>query len=53
MHLFTQLRKLGTTVVVSTHSEDLVERYPHPILRLAEGRLKGPFPAPAAMAAAD
>jgi cell division transport system ATP-binding protein len=53
MHLFTQLRKLGTTVVVSTHSEDLVERYPHPILRVAEGRLKGPFPAPAAMAAAD
>ena len=53
MHLFTQLRKLGTTVVVSTHSDDLVERYPHPILRLAEGRLKGPFPAPAAKAAAD
>jgi cell division transport system ATP-binding protein len=53
MHLFAQLRKLGTTVVVATHSEDLVERYPHPILRLAEGRLKGPFPAPAAMAAAD
>jgi cell division transport system ATP-binding protein len=53
MHLFSQLRKLGTTVVVSTHSEDLVERYPHPILRLAAGRLKGPFPALAAMAAAD
>lgn len=53
MHLFTQLRKLGTTVVVSTHSEDLVERYPHPILRLDRGRLKRPVPAPAAMAAAD
>lgn len=53
MRLFAQLCKLGTTVVVATHSEDLVERYPHPILRLAEGRLKGPFPAPAAMAAAD
>jgi cell division transport system ATP-binding protein len=53
MHLFGQLRKLGTTVVVATHSEDLVERYPHPILRLAEGRLKRPVPAPAAMAAAD
>jgi cell division transport system ATP-binding protein len=53
MHLFSQLRKLGTTVVLSTHSEDLVERYPHPVLRVNEGRLKGPLPPPAAMAAAD
>jgi cell division transport system ATP-binding protein len=53
MHLFNQLRKLGTTVVLATQSEDLVERYPHPILRLAGGRLKLPVPAPAAMAAAE
>ncbi len=53
LHLFTQLRKLGTTIVLSTHSDDLVERYPHPVLRLAEGRLRGPLPPPAAMAAAD
>jgi cell division transport system ATP-binding protein len=53
MHLFTQLRKLGTTVVVSTHSEDLVERYPHPVLRIADGRLRGPLPPLAALAAAD
>ena len=53
MHLFTQLRKLGTTIVLSTHSEDLVERYPHPVLRMAEGRLRGPLPTPAAMAAAE
>ena len=53
MHLFNQLRKLGTTVVLSTHSEDLVDRYPHPVLRIVEGRLRGPLPAPAAMAAAD
>jgi cell division transport system ATP-binding protein len=53
MHLFSQLRKLGTTVVVATQNEDLVERYSHPILRLARGRLKMPVPAPAAMAAAD
>jgi cell division transport system ATP-binding protein len=53
MHLFTQLRKLGTTVVLSTHSEDLVERYPHPVLRIADGHLRGPLPALAAMAAAD
>jgi cell division transport system ATP-binding protein len=53
MRLFAQLCKLGTTVVVATHSEDLVERYPHPILRLAGGRLMRPVPAPAAMAAAE
>jgi cell division transport system ATP-binding protein len=53
MHLFTQLRKLGTTVVLSTHSEDLVERYPHPVLQLADGRLRGPAQAPATLAAAD
>jgi cell division transport system ATP-binding protein len=53
MHLFTQLCKLGTTVILSTHSEDLVERYPHPILHLAAGRLRGPAQAPSALAAAD
>jgi cell division transport system ATP-binding protein len=53
MHLFTQLCKLGTTVVLSTHSEDLVERYPHSILRLVEGRLRGPTQAPSILAAAD
>jgi cell division transport system ATP-binding protein len=53
MHLFTQLCKLGTTVVLSTHSEDLIERYPHPMLHLADGRLRGPVQAPSALAAAD
>ena len=48
MHMFTQLRKLGTTVVLATHSEDLVGQYPHQVLRIAEGRLKGPLPPPAA-----
>lgn len=48
MHLFTQLRKLGTTVVLATHSDDLVERYRHPVLRLADGYLRGPLPALAA-----
>ena len=53
MHLFSQLCKLGTTVVLSTHSEDLVERYPHPILRLADGRLQGPVLPSSTLAAAD
>ena len=53
MHLFTQLRKLGTTVVLATHSDELVERYRHPVLRIADGQLRGPLPAPAALAAAE
>ena len=52
MHLFTQLSRLGTTVVLTTHSDDLVERYPQPILHIAGGRLSGPRLAPAALAAA-
>jgi cell division transport system ATP-binding protein len=53
MRLFEQLRKLGTTVVLATHSEDLVERHPHPVLRLAAGRLSGPVQPALALAAAD
>jgi cell division transport system ATP-binding protein len=53
MHLFTQLRKLGTTVVLATHSDDLVDRYRHPVLRISDGYLRGPLPAPAALAAAE
>ena len=53
MHLFAQLCKLGTTVILATHSEDLVERYPHPVVRLAAGRLSGPVQPASALAAAD
>jgi cell division transport system ATP-binding protein len=53
MHLFAQLRKLGTTVILATHSEHLVERYPHPVVRVAGGRLSGPVQPASALAAAD
>ena len=53
MHLFKQLSKLGTTVVISTHNDDLVERYGHPVLHMNKGRLTGPVRAPEAMAAAE
>jgi cell division transport system ATP-binding protein len=53
MRLFEQLRKLGTTVVLATHSEDLVERHPHLVVRLAGGRLSGPVQPALALAAAD
>jgi len=39
MHLFDELNKLGTTLVVATHNETLVERLGHDTLKLEEGRL--------------
>ena len=40
MYLFEELNKLGTTVVVATHNENLVGRLSLPRLHLADGRLR-------------
>jgi cell division transport system ATP-binding protein len=40
IHMFEELNKLGMTVVVATHNENLVSRFPHPQLRLQAGRLR-------------
>jgi len=37
--LLREMHRLGTTVIVATHSEALPEEYPAPILRLDSGRL--------------
>ena len=39
MHLFLELNKMGTTVIFATHQQELVERYPNPVLRLKNGQL--------------
>lgn len=39
MHLFKELNRLGTSVIVATHNEPLVARHPAPVLRLEHGRL--------------
>jgi cell division transport system ATP-binding protein len=39
--LLREMHRLGTTVVVATHAEALVEEYPAPSLRLQEGVLVG------------
>ena len=39
MQLIGELNRLGTTVVVATHNDGLVQRYPGRSLRLSEGRL--------------
>ena len=39
MHLFEELNKLGTTIVVATHNEAMVQQLGHPVMRLADGAL--------------
>ncbi|MEX2642976.1 MAG: cell division ATP-binding protein FtsE [Acetobacterales bacterium] len=41
MYLFEEMNKAGTTVVVATHNDNLVGRFPHPPLRIVDGRLAG------------
>ncbi|MDD4616230.1 MAG: ATP-binding cassette domain-containing protein [Alphaproteobacteria bacterium] len=39
-HLFDELNKLGTAVILATHQSHLVDKFHKPALRLADGRLK-------------
>lgn len=39
MHLFTELNKHGTTVVLATHDQALVKSYRYPCLHIQNGRL--------------
>jgi cell division transport system ATP-binding protein len=45
MYLFEELNRLGTTVVVATHSESLLSRFKHPRLLLDNGELTVDTPA--------
>lgn len=42
MYLLEELNKIGTTVVVATHNEALIERFRHPCFHIEEGTLSGP-----------
>jgi cell division transport system ATP-binding protein len=39
LHLFEELNKHGTTVLIATHDEDIVKRFNYPQLRLENGLL--------------
>jgi cell division transport system ATP-binding protein len=39
LHLFVELNKLGTTVLIATHDSALIHRFGRPVLRLSDGRL--------------
>jgi cell division transport system ATP-binding protein len=51
MHLFLSLHRLGTAVLIATHSEQLIRRYPFPVLRMEAGRLYPPEPSELPMTA--
>jgi cell division transport system ATP-binding protein len=40
MKLFVELNRLGTTVVIATHSADLIDRYNYPRIHLEDKNLK-------------
>ncbi|MBM85707.1 MAG: cell division ATP-binding protein FtsE [Rhodospirillaceae bacterium] len=40
LYLFEELHRAGTTVIVATHNDALVSRFPHARLHLEEGHLK-------------
>ena len=44
MHLFEELNKLGTTVVVATHNESLVAGFHHRQLRIEDHSLRAVDP---------
>ena len=48
LRLFAELNRLGTTVVVATHSEAMIRRFDYPLIRLHGGRV---LTTPAAAAA--
>jgi cell division transport system ATP-binding protein len=37
--LFREINRLGTTVLIATHNEQLTDRYPYPRLRIQAGRV--------------
>ncbi len=39
LYLFEELNRMGTTVVIASHNEALIERFNHPVLRLKDGDL--------------
>ena len=40
MHLFEELNRLGTTVVIATHNESIVRLFGRPVLKIDSGRLR-------------
>jgi cell division transport system ATP-binding protein len=48
LHLFEELNRLGSTVVVATHNFRLIEQLPYPVISLENGKCVTRFPGEAA-----
>ncbi len=42
LRLFEKLNRLGTTILIATHNETLMDQFNYPRLHLADGELSGP-----------
>ena len=40
MNLFEQLNRMGTTIVIATHNQHIMEKFGHPRMVLNAGRLE-------------
>jgi cell division transport system ATP-binding protein len=40
LYLFEELNRRGTTVVIATHNQALIDRFGHPVLHIESGRLE-------------
>jgi cell division transport system ATP-binding protein len=43
MRLFQQFNQVGVSVLIASHDLDLIQRLPHPVIQLNQGRLTGPL----------
>ncbi len=39
LYLFEELNRMGTSVLIATHNENIIRRFQHPILQLIDGKL--------------
>ncbi len=39
MHLFEELNRTGTTLLIATHSEPLTKKFPHDVLKIKNGKV--------------
>lgn len=39
LHLFEEMNKVGTTIVFATHNQQLISRFPHPVLHVEQGEV--------------
>ena len=39
LYLFEELNRMGTTVMIATHNQGLIDRFKHPVFHLEDGEL--------------